>query len=33
MPGETASEDAMTFAQTVRRLPDVQQVIIDSASR
>jgi hypothetical protein len=33
MPGETATEDAMTFAQSVRRLPSVQHVIMDSSSR
>jgi hypothetical protein len=27
-PGDTTSEDAMTFAQTVRRLPGVQHVIL-----
>ncbi|HTU92940.1 MAG TPA: hypothetical protein VMF69_22860 [Gemmataceae bacterium] len=31
-PGDTASEDAMTFAQAVRRLPGVQHVIVDSGS-
>jgi hypothetical protein len=31
MPGETATEDAMTFAQTVRRLSSVQHVIMDSS--
>lgn len=33
LPGETAGEDAMTFAQAVRRLPGVQNVILDSSSR
>jgi hypothetical protein len=33
MPGETATEDAMTFAQTVRRVPGVQHVIMDASSR
>ncbi len=33
LPGETAGEDAMTFAQAVRRLPGVQHVILDSNSR
>jgi hypothetical protein len=31
--GETAGEDAMMFAQAVRRLPGVQHVIIDSSTR
>ena len=32
-PGDTSSEDAMTFAQAVRRLPGVQHVILSSESR
>jgi osmotically-inducible protein OsmY len=32
-PGDTSSEDAMTFAQAVRRLPGVQHVILSSDSR
>jgi len=32
-PGDTPSEDAMTFAQAVRRLPGVQHVILSSDSR
>jgi osmotically-inducible protein OsmY len=32
-PGEAASEDAMTFAQAVRRLPGVQHVILSSDPR
>lgn len=31
--GDTASEDAMTFAQAVRRLPGVQHVILNSGPR
>lgn len=31
--GDTASEDVMTFAQAVRRLPGVQHVILNSGSR
>lgn len=31
-PSGTAGEDAMTFAQAVRRLPGVQHVIVESAS-
>lgn len=33
IPGETAVEDAMMFAQAVRRLAGVQHVILDSSSR
>lgn len=33
VPGDTASEDVMMFAQTVRRLPGVRHVIMDSSSR
>lgn len=32
-PGEATSEDAMTFAQAVRRLPGVQHVILSSGPR
>lgn len=32
-PGDTSSEDAMTFAQAIRRLPGVQHVILSSDSR
>ena len=32
-PGDTTSEDAMTFAQAVRRLPGVQHVIVVSDPR
>jgi osmotically-inducible protein OsmY len=33
VPGEAATEDAMTFAQAVRRVPGVQHVIMESTSR
>jgi hypothetical protein len=33
MSVDTATEDVMTFAQTVRRLPGVQHVIMYSNSR
>ena len=33
VPGETAGEDAMTFAQAVRRLSGVRHVVMDSGSR
>jgi ABC-type Fe2+-enterobactin transport system substrate-binding protein len=32
-PGDATSEDAMTFAQVVRRLPGIQHVILSSDSR
>lgn len=33
MPGDTASDDAMLFAQIVRRVPGVRHVIMESGSR
>jgi osmotically-inducible protein OsmY len=33
LPGDTAGEDAMRFAQAVRRLPGVEHVIVSSSSR
>lgn len=33
LPGDSAGEDAMMFAQAVRRLPGVQHVIVSSRSR